>query len=266
MWQRHFYPALIALCLVTTFPVTSIAQTTAGAQAQKGGKFDAQIQEQLTKKFGGKSEFKNAKYVVEDGVVTLTGSVDKLVEKERAEERAHDIDHVQGVRNQLQVAGPEVSDQELSEKLANKLRYDRIGQGIIFNALGLEVNNGVVTIKGTVRDEPDRASALAIVANTPGVKEVRDDIEVAPASLRDDELRIQLARAIYGDPALSRYANDPQAPIRIVVNRGHVELWGVVDSEVSKNIAYARASSVPGIFSVKNNIVVAGKENETPKE
>lgn len=48
-------------------------------------------------------------------------------------------------------------------------------------------------------------------------------------------------------------------PIRISVQNGHVELYGTVNSAADKEIAFLRANSVPGIFSVKNFIQVAGQ-------
>ena len=94
------------------------------------------------------------------------------------------------------------------------------------------------------------------------MKGVIDNIEVAPASPMDDELRLRMAEAIYGDPVLRKYAMVPSAPIRIVVDRGHVSLDGVVDSQMDKQIIDARARSVPGAFSVTNNLVVAGGKSK----
>jgi len=94
------------------------------------------------------------------------------------------------------------------------------------------------------------------------VKNVVDEIDVAPVSPFDDDLRVRLARAIYSQPSLQRYALDPQAPIRIVVENGQVELAGVVLNKGDRQIAYAQASSVPGVFSVKNNLMVASEVTE----
>jgi osmotically-inducible protein OsmY len=55
---------------------------------------------------------------------------------------------------------------------------------------------------------------------------------------------------------------DPEKPIRISVQNGHVELYGVVDSEADKNAAGIRANSVPGVFSVENDLQVAGQPSE----
>jgi hyperosmotically inducible periplasmic protein len=52
------------------------------------------------------------------------------------------------------------------------------------------------------------------------------------------------------------YALGIQKPIRIIVKNGHVELNGVVNSDADKNEAGLRANTVPGIFSVTNNLRV----------
>ena len=81
----------------------------------------------------------------------------------------------------------------------------------------------------------------------------------APAVITEhvrDGLRLALYRAIYGYPPLEKYALGVQKPIRIVVKSGQVTLEGVVDSEADKNLVTLRANSVPGIFSVTNNLQV----------
>jgi len=98
--------------------------------------------------------------------------------------------------------------------------------------------------------------ALAIAARTPGVKDVVNDVRVLPVSNLDDSIRVRTARAIYRDSVLGKYATDPVHPIRIVVDNGHVTLFGTVESAMDKTIAGMRASSVPGAFSVENKLVV----------
>lgn len=226
---------------------------------QKQSTRDQQVQKIATAELQGKEKFRGVSASVEDGIVTLFGTVELFIDKENAEKRVRKVKNVDGVRNHVQIAGKQVSDPELRETLANKLRYDRVGYGIVFNNLTVGVENGAVTIGGKVRDYPDRSSAIAIVETTPGVKDIIDEIDVAPVSPFDDELRVRLARAIYGHSALQKYAIDPQAPIRIVVENGHVELAGVVLNQGDRQIAYAQASSVPGVFSVKNDLMVASE-------
>jgi hyperosmotically inducible protein len=222
------------------------------------GRYDQQIQQEVTKVLQSKDKWRGVTSSTDDGIATLQGSVKLLVDKLDVGKKVDKLDHVAGVRNHVEVEG-NVPDQQLQQQLADKLRYDRIGYGIAFNALGLNVQNGVVTVSGDVRDYPARDSALSLIATTPGVKDVVDNINVLPVSPMDDDIRLRVARAIYGHPALTRYANDPQAPIRIVVENGHVTLYGVVNSQMDKQIAETQAKSVPNVFSVDDKLVVAGQ-------
>jgi hyperosmotically inducible protein len=235
--------------------------STTISQVSPGGRYDLQIQQDVEKVLQSKSRFQNIHASTEDGIVTLTGTVKVYIDKLDAERRVRHVKHVEGVRNHIEVEST-VPDDVLLKKLADKLRYDRIGYGIMFNSLKLNVENGVVTVSGDVRDYSARDSALAIIATEPGVKDVIDEINVLPASIYDDELRLRVARTIYGHPALQKYAIDPQAPIRIVVENGHVRLEGVVDTQTDKQIAGMQASSVPGVFSVQNNLIVAKEKSK----
>lgn len=256
--RRH----LLILLLVGGLAIGVPAQTRGPAPpaSQMGGRYDQQIQQEVTSELRKHDWAKDIRASTEDGVVTLQGTVPLYVYKERAYDKIHNKDHVQGVRNLIAVAGPEVPNAQLRAKLADKLRYDRIDRGIMFNNFELGVNNGVVIVSGQARTPADASSALGIVENTPGVKDVIDNIKILPPSPRDDELRIQVARAIYSAPALQKYAMSPEAPIRIVVDNGHVTLYGAVDSATDKQIADTEAKTVPGVFSVANKLVVAGQQ------
>ena len=220
------------------------------------GRYDQQIQQDVTKALQSKDKWKGITAMTEDAIVTLNGTAKVLIDKLDAGKKVDKIDHVAGVRNHVEVAG-NVPDQQLQQEIADKLRYDRVNLGSTFNAFGLKVQNGVVTVQGDVRDYPARDSALSIVETTPGVKEVIDNINVLPTSPMDDDIRLRVARAIYGHPSLSRYAIDPQRPIRIVVDNGHVTLYGIVDNQADKTIAETQAKSVPNVFSVDDKLMVA---------
>ncbi|HVO82629.1 MAG TPA: BON domain-containing protein [Terriglobales bacterium] len=256
--NRLFWISLLASLLA--MPLWAQQHATSPV-ASSAGRYDQQIQQEVVKVLSSKDKWKGITPTTEDGIVTLQGTVKLYVDKLDVRRKVDRIEHVEGVRNHVQVEG-NVPDAELQSKLADKLRYDRIGFGIMFNSLGLKVENGVVTVSGDVHDYPSRDSAIAIVETTPGVKDVIDDINVLPTSNFDDELRIRIARAIYGDPALRKYALDPQKPIRIVVNNGHVTLDGVVDSELDKQLAFTRANSVPNVFSVTNNLMVQNQQGK----
>jgi hyperosmotically inducible protein len=126
----------------------------------------------------------------------------------------------------------------------------------VFDNIEYRVDGDTVTLLGDVTRPTLKSDAENVVKRIEGVQHVVNKIEVLPPSPMDDQLRLALYRAIYGFPALEKYALGVQKPIRILVKNGHVTLEGVVDSEADKNLAGVRANTVPGIFSVTNNLRV----------
>lgn len=239
---------------VTTMALLVLLSMTAMAAT---GRYDQQVQQAVSAKIHDAKQLQNVRSSVEDGIVTLTGTVSLYQDKLDAAKKVKKLANVSGVRNWIAVAGETVPDGQLQQKLAKKLAYDRVGYyDNAFNYLALRVNDGVVTITGETMTDVARDSALAIVQRMPGVKDVVSEVKVLPASNFDDSIRILTARAIYRDSVLGRYATDPVGPIRIVVENGHVTLYGTVQSTMDKNIAGLRAGSVPGAFSVENRLVV----------
>jgi osmotically-inducible protein OsmY len=251
MGIRRFTGSALALVLaILLLPVA--------AAAQKGS--DAQIQTDAQKQLSGK-RFSGIQVEVHDGVVHLTGQVDRYADKADAEKKIQRMHEAASVRDDVNVAGGgSVSDAELYQKLAKGLAYDRQGYGTLtFNSITLQVHDGVVTVGGVVYGPPDKESALDLVKNTAGVRDVIDHLQVAPVSPMDDRIRHAEERAIYGYPQLNRYALNPSKPIRIIVVNGHVTLTGVVDSKSDHDIAGLRANGVPGVFSVQNDLQIAGQ-------
>jgi hyperosmotically inducible protein len=245
----------------------SLPQITLAAGRPSGVAAQAQEDSAAANRLN-KKEFKNVKVSVSNGIATLTGTVDLVQNKADAEKAVRKADGVTAVRNLIQVAGPSVSDSQLQAKLGEKLAYDRVGYPgeTTFNAITIGVQNGVVTLAGHARFDWDKDSAVSLVSSYPGVKDVVDHIQVDPVSIMDDQTRAAVARAVYGNSVLNKYAIDPAKPIRISVQNGHVELYGVVDSEMDKNVAFIQANSVPGVFSVKNYLQVANQNGETKQQ
>jgi hyperosmotically inducible protein len=261
--RRTFWVATLAGSLLS-LPQISSAMT--GGSAAIAGR--AQEQSDVTSAAKGKlnkSQFKDVQVSVDaNGIATLTGSVDLFEYKADAEKRVSKAKGVTAVRNQIEVAGPAVSDEELKAKLGEKLEYDRVGYGTTaFNAITIDVQNGAVTLGGHAYGYVDRDSAVALVSTYPGVKEVVNEIEVDPTSILDDQIRLRVARAVYGYPSLNKYAIDPGKPIRISVQNGNVSLYGMVDSQADKETANIRANGVSGVFSVKNYLQVANQQGES---
>jgi hyperosmotically inducible periplasmic protein len=246
------------LKIVGSMLAVGLLSATLVAETAAATRYDGQIQTSVSQQLAKKSQFKNVKSSVEDGIVTLTGTVDLYQRKLDAAKLARKTANAAGVRNLITVAGPNVSDEQLEQKLATKLTYVRAGYDNTFDYFALGVKDGVVTVEGEDRTGLGRDEALADIANLPGVKDVVANISIEPTSIFDDGLRLRAARAIYRDPVLSRYAIDPARPIRIIVVNGHVTLYGYVDSTMDKTVAGLRAGQIPGAFSVENKLEVKG--------
>jgi len=225
---------------------------------------DSDLQASVQKALSG-SRFKGIQASVEGGVVKLSGTVDVVANKISADQKVHHVKGVKAVENDIQVSGGEMSDQQLQMKLQKAINSELWGNvPIQFQAITVQVQNGVAVVGGHAAGPVAAADAMAVVENTKGVRDVVDNIQVDPVSPNDDRIRAQVFRAVYGYPMLNQFLIDPEKPIRIQVENGHVTLYGVVDNQAQKNAAGIQANTVPGVFSVTNDIQVASGGQEKP--
>jgi osmotically-inducible protein OsmY len=257
----RFLRTMIAAAVLAAPLVTLIVPPAAWAAADDSSKDDAQILKDAQGKLKNK-KFSGVQVAVQNGMVTLTGSVPLYADKQDAQKNVGKVKNVVSVVNDIQVQAGESTDQQLADKIGKQLAYDRVGYGNAFNAITASVQNGVVTMGGHALGPVAKDSALNIAKRTPGVTNVIDKIEVDPVSPMDDRIRQQVARRVYGYPSLNKYAINPANPIRITVINGHVILSGVVDNQSDKDVAGIQANTVPGVFSVTNNLQVAGQPEE----
>jgi hyperosmotically inducible protein len=119
------------------------------------------------------------------------------------------------------------------------------------------VHEGDVELTGQVSQPFKKADMGRLAQSVPGVRSVTNQLEVLPTSFFDDRLRLQIARAIYRDPVLSRYAIQAVPPIHVIVDNGHVTLEGVVNNNMEKNVAGIRAGQAGlSLGQVTNNLRV----------
>jgi hyperosmotically inducible protein len=126
----------------------------------------------------------------------------------------------------------------------------------VFDELAFKVEGDSVTLLGQVTRPSLKSDAESAVKSVEGVERVSNQIEVLPPLPQDDRIRRETFRAIFGFPALNRYAIQAVPSIHIIVKGGHVTLEGVVANGGDKNIAGIQANTVPGVFSVTNNLRV----------
>jgi hyperosmotically inducible protein len=168
---------------------------------------------------------------------------------------------------------------EVQKKLGSLVDYD------VFDWITFGIQGRTVILKGYASRDMLKSDAQSAVKGIPGVERVENQIQVLPNSPNDDRIRAQVYNRIYTAPSLSRYnANagpifrglsvarmaggitvDPPLgyhAIHIIVNNGHVTLYGVVDSSGDAAIANMQANSAPGAFSVDNDLIVQGQQKK----
>jgi hyperosmotically inducible protein len=132
----------------------------------------------------------------------------------------------------------------------------------VFDWLEYEVqNDGTVILRGQVVRPSTKSDAEGRVKDVDGVRRVVNEIEVLPLSSSDDRSRRALYVAIYNSNSpLFRYATQSVPSIHLIVKRGHAILKGVVANRGDAQLAYIRARGVPGLFSVKSELIVEGEQ------
>ena len=143
------------------------------------------------------------------------------------------------------------------EQLAKKVRKELVTLPWygVFDNLAYEINGSTVTLSGQVVQPSTRKDAERRVRRLAGVERVVNNIEVLPLSSFDDSIRVSAYRSLFGwNSPLHRYGLGVNPSVHIVVDRGHLTLEGVVSTEGDRRLAYMLVNSIPGVFSVKNNL------------
>ena len=141
--------------------------------------------------------------------------------------------------------------------LGEKVRHELVmlPYYTVFDNLEYTVEGDVVTLGGQVRWPTLKSDAERVVKRMEGVSQVANNMEVLPLSPTDDQIRWVVYRTLYASNSpLSRYGWGSVPQIHILVKNGNVTLAGVVDRETDKTIATLLVKTVPGIFSVTNDL------------
>ncbi len=159
---------------------------------------------------------------------------------------------------------PSPASAQINPRIVKEVRHELVTLPYygVFDWLTYEVRpDGHVVLHGQVVRPSTKSDAEGRVKEIEGVTGVDNQIETLPLSPSDDRLRRALYRQIYGwNSPLFRYAHQAVPSIHLIVSRGHATLKGVVASRADANLAYIRARTVPGLFSVKNELTVEGEQ------
>jgi hyperosmotically inducible protein len=188
------------------------------------------------------------------GVATLTGTVDNLGSKLDAEKAAQKVRGVTRVVDNIQVRADNISEPQMLEQARHEIvMYFAYG---IFDNVELAAHNGTLMVSGQVTQPFKKTDIGKILERVKGVAALENNLEVLPVSNFDDRLRLQVSRAIYGDPFFIHYADQPLPPIHIIVKNGNVTLEGVVASTMDRTKAEMAALHAGLSFSVVDHLQV----------
>ena len=142
--------------------------------------------------------------------------------------------------------------------LEDKVRHNlvRLPYYGIFDHLEFQVVGDRVILSGEVTRPILKDDAQNVLKPIEGVNHVTNNIKVLPLSSFDNDIRLREYRAIFRSSSLYRYAMGADPSIHIIVDNGHVTLYGAVSNKMDSQIAEMAANTVPGVFSVTNNLRV----------
>jgi osmotically-inducible protein OsmY len=188
---------------------------------------------------------------VDDGVVTLTGTVTSWAKKLAAQDAAHRVAGVLDVANDIEVRIPGAAgrtDTEIAQAIRSALEWNVL---VPDERIQTTVSNGVVTLSGTVDYWTERQDAERVVRELAGVRAIVNKVEIQPGrSIGSDDVR----RSI--EEALERHAARDAGKIKLQVKDGHVTLDGVVHSWAEREAVVGAARGTPGVTDVQSHLRV----------
>lgn len=186
---------------------------------------------------------------VDNGVVTLTGHVVTYAERQTAEDVTMRIKGVKAVAQEIEVrpfGAHLTADDEIARRILDVYRWNT---SLPVNAIKVKVQNGWVTLTGTVEWNFQRDTASRVIRELAGIKGVSNSILIAPkASPTDIRSRIE--------KAFKRQAELDMLNISVAVSDGAATLEGKVHSLTERRVAEQAVWSAPGIREVRDHLTV----------
>jgi osmotically-inducible protein OsmY len=215
-------------------------------------KHDEQIHQDVLRELRWDSRVEETEVGVEvdQGVVTLTGTVASYAKKLAAQEAAHRVAGVLDVANDMHVkipGGLERTDTEIAQAVRQALEWDVL---VPATHITSTVTAGRVTLEGSVERLQERDDAERAVRYLHGVRGVRNKIVVRPPTVQPEQVREVI------EDALERSAAHEVKRIQVQVHDGTVTLTGRVRSYAERRAIMGAVSHAPGVHTVKDHLYI----------
>jgi osmotically-inducible protein OsmY len=239
----------IALLLIATLPVALFASEASDQKIVNAAEGSYNFHTVLDGRVDAKSE---------DGVVTLTGTVQDSDQKALAKDTVENLPGVVGVRNQIMVKGdyPEYSDAWIAWKIRGKLLVEA---NVSATATKIDVKDGVVTLSGTAENAAQKDLTAAYAKDIDHVKSVDNQIVVAAQdsgnatmadTIDDASITTQVKYALLSHSSTSALKT------KVVTTDAVVSISGEADSDAEISLVTKLAQDIRGVKSVTNDMTV----------
>lgn len=189
----------------------------------------------------------NIGITVNAGIVTLSGHVPNYAEKVAAERAVRRVKGVRAIAEEIEIRLPrdkKTADDEIAKRAADILRWD---SQLPKDAIGIVVQDGWVTLSGTVEWQYQRTAAVSDIYKLSGVAGVNNHIKVhSRVQAADIQSRIE--------DALKRNAEIEAEGIDVTVRDGIVTLTGFVHDLAEHDAIWNAAWSAPGVHAVEDQL------------
>lgn len=220
---------------------------------------------------------------VNNGNVTLQGFVKTQDDKEKVEKEVRNVQGVKNVNNQIVVqqgndtaynddntmaSTKAISDQDLAKKINDKLHSGWFSRG--YDQVTADVNNGVVTLQGSVKTWADKEKVEKEIRDMDGVRKLNSGIDVQDLTSRGKQTDFQLDRAATAaDDQLNKKIRDQVSrgwlwndykDVKLNTSNGVVTLEGNVDDLKDQQKLMTEVQKVEGVQAVKSDLRVKNNQ------
>ena len=215
-------------------------------------KSDREIQEDVLQELRWDSRIRQEEVGVEvdDGIVTLTGTVDSWAKKLAAKEASHRVMGVRDVADDVRVkfAGSlQRTDTEIAKAVRFALEWDAF---VPDQDVRSTVSDGDVTLEGQVHTLRQKEDAARAIRRVSGVKGMNNLLTVVPIKADPGQLRKSI------EQALERRAEREAEKINVEVQDGVVTLQGRIRTWPERKAVLGAVSHAPGVREVRDHLFV----------